>query len=268
MIEIAIDVADEATLRLWHTIAKLTERLPETWVLIGGLMVQLHAMEHGVVDVRLTRDIDMLGQARPPGALPAIDAALRSDGFDLQDPDLDGYGYRYERDGVVVDVLAPDGLKPPPILAGGVTAVGVPGGTQALGRSEAVIVRVGERSFQLRRPTLLGAILIKARSLMVHVDPASQREDLLRLLSLVDDPRGQAASLGDSERKWLRRAEARLNLEAPSLLAPDLQRRAGLAYRLLVRGSTESGRGGAALDRRTPPSRAVRRPPGRGGLDR
>ena len=157
-------------------------------------MVQLHAMEHGVVDVRLTRDIDMLGQARPQGALPAIDAAPRSDGFDLQDPDLDGYGYRYERDGVVVDVLAPDALKPPPILAGGVTAVSVPGGTQALGRSEAVIVRVGERSFQLRRPTLLGAILIKARSLTVHVDPPSQREDLLRLLSLVDDPRGQAAS--------------------------------------------------------------------------
>ena len=34
------------------------------------------------------------------------------------------------------------------------------------------MVRVGERSFELRRPTLLGAILIKARSLMVHDDPA------------------------------------------------------------------------------------------------
>jgi hypothetical protein len=36
----------------------------------------------------------------------------------MQAPDLDGYGYRYERDGVVVDVLAPDGVKPPPALAG------------------------------------------------------------------------------------------------------------------------------------------------------
>lgn len=180
----------------------------------------------------------MLGEARPPGALSAINAALRADGFTLRDPDLDGYGYRYQRDEIIVDVLAPDGLKPPPSLGGGVTAVGVPGGTQALERSEEVMVRVGERSFELRRPTLLGAILIKARSLMVHGDPASQREDLLRLLSLVDEPRELSAGLRDSERRWLRQAEARLDLQAPSFLVPDLRRRAELAYRLLVRDAT------------------------------
>jgi hypothetical protein len=90
-------------------------------------MVQLHAIEHGIVDVRPTRDIDVLGQARPAGALPAIDSALRDSGFELHDPDPDGYGCRYERRGVVVDVLAPDGIRPPPTLGGGVTAVGVPG---------------------------------------------------------------------------------------------------------------------------------------------
>ncbi len=269
MIEIVINVDDPATLRLWHMIAELTERLPGGWVLIGGLMVQLHAVEHGIVHVRPTRDIDVLGEARPPGALSAINAALRAEGFALHDPDLDGYGYRYQRDEIIVDVLAPDGLKPPPSLGGGVTAVGVPGGTQALERSEEVMVRVGERSFELRRPTLLGAILIKARSLMVHADPASQREDLLRLLSLVDEPRELSVGLRDSERRWLRQAEERLDLQAPSLLVPDLQRRAELAYRLLVRDATGSGRGTAALDRRAPQSRAVRRPPGTGrGLER
>ncbi len=269
MIEIVIDATDPATLQLWGAVAELSERLPVGWVLIGGLMVQLHAMEHGVVDVRPTRDIDVLGQARPRGALPAIDAALRSDGFALHDPDLDGYGHRYERDGIVVDVLAPDGVKPPPTLGGGVTAVGVPGGTQALGRSESVLVRIGERSFQLRRPTLLGAILIKARSLLVHDDPASQREDLLRLLSLIDEPRRLAAELRDTERGWLRRAEERLELQAPSLLVADLHRRAELAFRLLVRGPTEPRRGTAALDRNVRPSRRVTRPPDKGhGLDR
>ena len=269
MIEIVIKFDDPATLRLWNMIAEMTERLPGGWVLIGGLMVQLHAVEHGVIDVRATRDIDVLGQARPPGALAAIDAALRSDGFALHDPDLDGYGYRYERDEITVDVLAPDGLTPPPSLGGGVTAVGVPGGTQALERSEEVMVRVGERSFELRRPTLLGAILIKARSLMMHDDPASQREDLLRLLSLVDEPRELSVELRDSERWWLRQAEPRLDLQAPSLLAADPQRRAELAYRLLVRGTTGSSRGTAALDRRAPPSRAVRRSPRKEpGLDR
>jgi hypothetical protein len=163
-----------------------------------------------------------------------------------------------ERDGIVVDVLAPDGLKPPPTLASGVTAVGVPGGTQALHRSENVIVRLGERSFELRRPTLLGAILIKARSVMVHADPASQREDLLRLLSLVDEPRELAGELRDSERRWLRQAEARLDFVAPSLLPATLQRRAELSYRLFAR--VPAGGGRAASPRGRGPS--GRRPPG------
>jgi hypothetical protein len=251
VIEIVIDAADPETLRLSGAVGELTERLPARWVLIGGLMVQRHAIEHGIVDVRPTRDIDLLGEARPPGALPAIDAVLRDIGFDLHDPDLDGYGHRYERDGIVVDVLAPDGIKPPPTLGGGVTAVGVPGETQALGRSEMVTVRVGELSFELRRPTLLGAILIKARSLLVHADPASQREDLLRLLSLVGEPRELSVELRDTERRWLRQAEARLDFQAVSLLSADLQRRAGLAYRLLTRSSAETDRSGGAVRRRS-----------------
>ena len=75
---------------------------------------------------------------------------------------------------------------------------------------------------------MVGGILIKARSLMVHDDPASQRGDLLRLLSLVDQPRELSAGLRDSERRWLRQAEARLELQAPSRLIPDLQCRAEL----------------------------------------
>ena len=77
-------------------------------------MVQLHAFEHGATDVRPTHDIDVRCQARPQGTLQSIDAALRSDGFELTDPDLDGCGYRYEREGLVVDLLAPEGTKPPP----------------------------------------------------------------------------------------------------------------------------------------------------------
>ena len=169
----------------------------------------------------------------------------------------------------MVDVLAPDGVKPPPALGVGVTAVGIPGGSQALARSETVLVRIGERSFELSRPSLLGAILIKARSLMVHSDPASQREDLLRLLSLVDEPRELATELRGTERGWLRRAEQRLDLQAPSLLVATLQRRAELAYRLLVRGQTGTRGGTAARDRNVRPSRVPTRPSDkRHGLDR
>ncbi len=235
MTDIDIDLDDEQTQRLWAALGDLAEHLPGEWTLIGGLMVQLHAVEHGMTDVRATVDIDILGQARPQGALSAIDAALRGEGFELLGPDLDGYAHRYRRDELIVDVLAPDGIKPPARLGAGRKAVGVPGGSQALSRSETVTVTVAERTFELRRPTLLGALLIKARSLMVHSDPATQREDLLRLLALIDDPRSMASELRKTERAWLTAAEERLRLNDPSTLTPEDLRRATLAYRLLTR---------------------------------
>lgn len=235
MSEIAIDLDDPQTLALWSATGGTTRRLPGQWVLIGGLMVQLHALEHGVTDVRPTRDIDVLGQARPEGALRLITAALRGEGFELVGPDLDGYAHRYERNGLIVDVLAPDGINPPPDLGGGLKAIGVPGGSQALSRSETVTVTVSGLSFELRRPTLLGAVLIKARSLMVHSDPETQREDLLQLLALVQDPRKEAAELRKTERQWLGTTEERLHLTRPSQLNAETMRRAELAYRLVSR---------------------------------
>jgi hypothetical protein len=106
---IEIDPHDDASRRLWHAVGELTAFLPEGWTLVGGLMVQLHAAEHGTEDVRVTVDIDILGQARPPGPLPAIDRALTDAGFEAHPPDPDNYGFRYERDGLIVDVLAPTG---------------------------------------------------------------------------------------------------------------------------------------------------------------
>jgi hypothetical protein len=234
VIAIAVETDDEETRALWRAVGDLTERLPGDWVLIGGLMVQIHAMERGAFGVRVTHDIDVLGQARPPGTLERIDRVLREDGFELQGPDRDGYAQRYERAGLVVDVLAPDGTRRPPRLAQGIKAVGVPGGKQALTRSETVRVTVADATFDLRRPTLLGAVLIKARSLMVHRDRESQREDLLRLLALIDDPRTLAPELSNAERKWLRTAEDRLAFAEPASLDTATVRRASQAYRLLL----------------------------------
>lgn len=131
-------------------------------------------------------------------------------------------------------MLAPDGMWPAPKLGAGRKAIGVPGGSQALARSQTVTVTLDARSFELRRPSLLGAVLIKARSLMVHRDPDTQREDLLRLLALVDDPRSMAPDMRKSERRWLHDAEDRLGLSGRSDLDAESMRRATLAYRLLV----------------------------------
>jgi hypothetical protein len=231
---IDVDPPDEESRRLWHAVGDLAELLPKDWTLVGGLMVQLHALENDMPDVRVTVDIDVLGEARPPGPLQAIDRALIAAGFDAHPPDPDNYAYRYERDGLIVDVLAPDGIRPPPTLDGSRYAVGIPGGSQALKRSETVTVQIDGRTFELRRPTLTGAILIKARSLLKHRDPDAQRQDLLRLLSLVPDPRAMRADLKTTERGWLRKAEAALRFDERGGGDDELVRRAELAYRLLV----------------------------------
>jgi hypothetical protein len=70
---------------------------------------------------------------------------------------------------------------------------------------------------------------------MVHSDPETQREDLLRLLALIEDPRKMAADLRKTERQWLRVTEQRLNLSRPSQLNAETMRSAELAYRLLIR---------------------------------
>jgi hypothetical protein len=66
---IDIDPSDALSRRLWSSVGDLASLLPSEWVLVGGLMVQLHAMEAGLADVRVTQDVDVLGQARPRGAL-------------------------------------------------------------------------------------------------------------------------------------------------------------------------------------------------------
>jgi hypothetical protein len=81
---------------------------------------------------------------------------------------------------------------------------------------------------------LLGAILIKIRSLMVHSDPETQREDVLQLLTLVEDPREMAAGLRKTERRWLKQAGPRLNPAEVSSLDTASALRAEQAYRLLV----------------------------------
>jgi hypothetical protein len=234
MREIELQPPDDESRRLWASVGDLAVLLQAEWVLIGGLMVQLHAYELGVMDVRVTGDIDVLGQARPQGALMRIDAALLRDGFEPEWPDREGYVHRYVRGDMIVDVLAPDGMRPPAALGPGRIAVGVPGGSQALSRQEAVRVRLDGRSFTLRRPTLLGAILIKARSLTVHHDRDAQREDLLLLLSLVEDPRATARDLKASERGWLRSAHEPLAFDRPANVGSQQMQRARLALRLLT----------------------------------
>jgi hypothetical protein len=75
MISVEITSPEPATLALWRQLGELTRKLGDGWVLVGGLMVQLHALEQAITAVRVTKDIDLLGQHRPPGKLQALDTS-------------------------------------------------------------------------------------------------------------------------------------------------------------------------------------------------
>lgn len=107
---------------------------------------------------------------------------------------------------MLIDVLAPDGLNAverritvPPLHT-----VEVPGGSQALQRTELVEVAVAGGRGLLPRPNLLGAILVKTRAISVDDAKDSQRLDTAVLLTLVADPEAMATTITTPEKAWLR----------------------------------------------------------------
>jgi hypothetical protein len=214
------------------------------WSLIGGLMVQLHGVQHDD-DPRPTVDIDVLGDARRRPVMTERMAQILIDrGGEVAMPPRSNkkLGYRFEIDGEVVEILGPDGLTSDPKTVNGLTTFQVPGGTQALGRTEIVLVSLdGAPPRKLRRPNLLGAILIKARVVAKERREKfdSDRQDLIRLLSYVEDPRGLAAHEGlkGSEKRWLRKIEKKLDAADPTvaqLASADVVERAHQALALLA----------------------------------
>lgn len=241
--EIRIDVLDPATMALWRTVADVAKRLDDDrmrWCLVGGLMVALYAIESGQ-SARPTVDIDILGDARQrPSATEWVVQRLR-DEFGATPHETSGLegerGFRFEVAGQIVDVLAPGRPWPPAMTGRQSQTIQIPGGSQALARTESVIIVIDGQRVSLRRPTLPGAILLKARSLAVHSRPEDQRQDLILLLGLMADPRSAAATLHSSERRWLRDVEPALNLDDRDLDAtidPGRLRVARAAYRLLA----------------------------------
>jgi len=131
-------------------------------------------------------------------------------------------GYQFDVQGETVEVLGPEGLRDYPRTLGSFETIMVNGGRQALRRTEKVPISIaGGQPVILRRPTLLGAILIKARAVAsVKEKRAEHREDLIRLLTFVDDPRARADedTLTKTERKWLRAVESDLAFDDAALL--------------------------------------------------
>jgi len=240
---VVIDPIDDASRDLWDATLDLADELPDGgWALVGGLMVQLHAYRYGQAGVRATTDIDILAnsRARPRSLTEVIAERLLVLGYQVaQQTGLIGPPtiYRFEREGEIVDVLGPDGMKGlPPKTLGNNETFQVPGGTQALARTETVEVRVQRgRTGVLRCASLPAALLLKARATQ-SAGRGQDRADLVVLLSCVDDPFALKQQFRKTELAWLRNAaNLRIdNSDLADLLPAEQLARARAAYALLT----------------------------------
>jgi hypothetical protein len=203
---------------LWHLLLDMGDALTIPWTLVGGQMVLLHAVENGQVPAQVSQDGDVIADIRADRtAITTIVRWLEAAGFLLDGMSPQLLAHRYVRPGaaavrpVTFDVLAPDGLgeradlrtTPPG------RTVRVPGGTQALDRTERIRVVHEGRSGLIPRPSLLAAIVAKAAALELPGSPDRHYRDLVLLLCLVPDPFAMRDQLTGKDRRRIR-AAARL----------------------------------------------------------
>ena len=225
---------------LWDTLIELSEVRPGEWTLIGGQMVFLHAIENDATPPRISTDLDVLVNARITGRpIAAFAEGLENLGFEQDGISPDGIAHRYRRNRVAIDVLAPEGLGERTDLT--TTPPGrtlqVPGGTQALDRTELLPVATSNRAGHVPRPSLLGAVVGKAMAVAVDDVPDAQRLDFVFLLSLIVDPFALADQLTTKDRRRIRARKEMIAGEHRvwSELDDDARDRAQAALRILTR---------------------------------
>lgn len=215
----------------------LAEAQSGSWTLIGAQMVALFAWDAGI-ESRPSEDADVLANVRvTTSATRDVAGFLRERGYEPEES-LTNVVHLFTRGNAEIDVLAPDGLGPKSDITTipGRHTIEVPGGSQALGRTDLVSVRTREIAGELPRPNLLGAILVKVRAIEVDDVPNAQRADLALLLELVDDPDVLRSELRNSERGWLRRHEYLADPDHPQWLEFEARdpEQAALVFRRLI----------------------------------
>lgn len=215
---------------LWWLLLDLAQQLHVPWTLVGGQMVLLHALQCDRTPPRVSADLDAVIDIRAdPHALRITDAVFRELGLEAAGvPSPDGLLHRYVRRGTPVvidvavssasvDVLVPEGLGSltDTTMSLGGRAFVAPGATQALQRTDHVLVCYGGRRAWVPRPNLLGAIVGKA---VAAVDDSSNPDrhvqDLAFLCTLVEDLFALRDGLTSKDRKRLHRATGRLNVDS------------------------------------------------------
>lgn len=226
----------------WRALMDLYERLPEHWVLIGGQMVHLHCAEHEHFPERPTDDADTVVDVRAePKMLLTFTGALAEMGF-KPNTSGDGIQHRWTNGDAQIDVLIPEGVGEVAAARHGIDGaptIETKGGSQALARAETVEVEVEGRRGHVRRPNLIGSLVMKAAAHEAPSDSAKgrHRRDFTTLAALVSARDLRDAGLRPKDRQRLRSMIAAIRVDEEVMSGMDgtafaldrLERGAGLA---------------------------------------
>lgn len=201
----------DAQRQSWHAAMDIYERVSSGWTLIGGQLVHLHCAERGLAPARPTNDLDTVVDIRASQTmLESFTGALQDMGF-APETSGDGIQHRWRHDKAQIDVLIPEGVgqrAAGTLGAGGAPTIPAPGTTQALRRSEPVMIEVDGRTGTILRPNLIGALVGKAAARVeIASDPASTRHctDFVVLAHLISAHDFREAELAKRDRTRLRK---------------------------------------------------------------
>jgi len=208
---VSMPAMGEAQTQSWHALMDLYERINSGWTLIGGQLVHLHCAERGASPTRPTNDIDTVVDIRASQMMLATFTGVLKDMGFTPETSAEGIQHRWRRDKAQIDVLIPEGVGERSAAragAGGARTIRAPGTTQALKRSEAVMVVVEGRTGTVLRPNLVGALIGKAAARTeIPSDSASTRHctDFVVLASLVSARDFRETALEKKDRARLRK---------------------------------------------------------------
>ena len=236
----AVDIGDDDLLSPWTTVFEVARAIDVSdWVLVGGLMVQLHARRASIPPPRATKDVDLIADVQTNrSSFGSIGTALNGIGFEVAVPDARTSPiYRFARGDEQVDVMVadhlPSGMKP---RLRARPAFAVEGGAQALNRRDTFVVSSTSGTITIDAPDVLGALIGKGAAFMVDQrDRARHVEDAAVLLASIESVGALDLTLNANDRKRLR------------ILATELKDQLHPAWLALSEGASSRGLRNLAL---------------------
>lgn len=190
----------------WPLVFEIAEATPRgSWVLVGGLMVHVHALRAGIATMRPTRDVDVLLNVSVAAATEVAAELIRL-GFQTVAPSRGNPVHRFARNSEVVDVMVARDVRSStrwrsrPILRS-------PGAAQALVRRDTYTFVSDRRHVDVDVPDSVGAMIAKAAAFAVDSrNPQRHLEDLAVLAAATGSARSiDLTELRKKDRRHLSR---------------------------------------------------------------